>query len=165
MNNKKQQGITLVTTLIMLIVMSVTAMMASKMSLFDTYIARNHKEKVMVYQQTATDLKLLADIERLHGPMVNREFDPESGIYISPEAPASGDVVEVITDIGFDDEDYLYDCEGWSGRASSIGLGSRQCDLFDFQITRQKEGTGSFREKHHVGMGKEVPNPSKYSNL
>jgi len=59
----------------------------------------------------------------------------------------------------------LYDCKGFSGRASSIGLDSRKCDLFDFQVIRQKKGVSGANDRHHAGMGKEVPSPSKYSNL
>ena len=165
MNKKNQQGITLVTSLIFLVVMSAVAMMASKVSIVDTNIAKNNKEKILIYQATANDLRLLADIERLHEPMVDRKFSASTGAYLSPKNTLKPETTEIITDIGFDDDSKLYDCEGWSGRASSIGLSGRKCDLFDFQVTRQQKNMSGLKERHNVGMGKEVPTPSKYSNL
>lgn len=164
-NLHKQRGITLVTSLIFLVIMSVVAMMASKLSIMDTHLARNNKEKVLIYQETANDLRLLADIEKLHGPMVEKKFDSKDGTYLPPKEILKPDTTEVITDIGFDKDNNLYDCEGWSGRASSIGLGARKCDLYDFQVTRQQKNMSGLKERHNIGMGKEVPSPSKYSNL
>ena len=132
-NLRRQRGITLVTSLIFLVIMSVVAMMASKLSIMDTHLARNNKERVLIYQETANDLRLLADVERLHGPMTERKFSATTGIYLPPKEALKPSTTEAITDIGFDQDSNLYDCEGWSGRASSIGLGARKCDLFDFQ--------------------------------
>ncbi len=162
---QRQRGMTLVTSLIFLVVMSIAGMMASKLSIIDTLIAKNNKEKILIYQETANDLKLLATIEKLHTPMVEKKFDDTTGIFVSPANAAKPQTTELITDIGFDEDNNLYDCEGWAGRASSIGLGARKCDLFDFQISRQQKSMNGLKDKHHVGMGKEVPTASKYSNL
>ena len=84
----RQQGMTLVTSLIFLVVMSIAGMMASKLSIVDTLIAKNNKEKILIYQETANDLKLLATIEKLHTPMVEKKFDDSTGIYVSPRNTA-----------------------------------------------------------------------------
>lgn len=161
----QQSGMTLLTTLIILVIMTFVSVLSSKLTLFDTLMARNNKQKVLMYQETANDLRQLAKIERLHDPMLNKKFDPKTGTYAPPKNVANDEMVEVITDIGFNEDVEIYDCEGVEGRASSIGMGARKCDLFDFQVVRHQKGKTGARDKHHVGMGKEVPAPSKYSNL
>jgi len=162
---KKQTGMTLMTTLIILMVMTIVTIVSSKLSIFDSMLARNNKVKTLVYQETANDLRLLAKIERLHDPMTKGKFEALTGAYTLPVDLSKKEAKEIITDIGAGKDSELYDCEGFSGRASSIGLGARKCDLFDFQVIRHKNGLSGANDKHHVGMGKEVPPPSKYSNL
>jgi hypothetical protein len=163
--SRKQRGMTLMTTLVILIIMTIVATMSSKLSIFDTLLAKNNKVKTLVYQETANDLRLLANIENLHDPMMNQKFEPLTGVYIPPVNAAKAETAEVITDMGMGSDNELYDCEGFAGRASSVGLGARKCDLFDFQVKRQKKGLSGAHDRHHVGKGKEVPPPSKYSNL
>ena len=162
---KKQKGMTLMTTLIILIVMTIVATMSSRLSIFDTLLARNNKVKTVVYQETANDLRLLANIENLYDPMMNKKFEPLTGVYIPPVNAAKAETAEVITDMGTGSGDELYDCEGFAGRASTVGMGARKCDLFDFQVKRHKKGLSGAHDRHHVGKGKEVPPTSKYSNL
>ena len=153
------------TTLVILLVMTVIGLTSSKLSVFDTMIARNNKVQTLVYQETSNDLKQLTKLEMLHDPMLSKKFNNITGIYTLPASDSKKETVEIITDVGFDALNELYDCEGVLGRASSIGMGARKCDLFDFQVSRQKKGHSGARDKHHAGMGKEVPAPSKYSNL
>ena len=160
-----QRGMTLMTTLVILVVMTVVATMSSKMSIFDTLLARNNKVKNLVYQETANDLRLLANIVNLHDPMMNKKFEPSTGVYVPPVSISGSETAELITDMGMGGDNELYDCEGFAGRASSVGLGARKCDLFDFQVKRQKKGLSGAHDRHHVGKGKEVPPTSKYSNL
>ena len=153
------------TTLVILVVMTVVATMSSKLSIFDTLLARNNKVKTLVYQETANDLRLLANIENLHDPMMNKKFEPLTGVYVPPKNTSKLETAEVITDIGTGGSEELYDCEGFAGRASTVGMGARKCDLFDFQVKRQKKGLSGAHDRHHIGKGKEVPPTSKYSNL
>jgi hypothetical protein len=160
-----QRGMTLMTTLVILVVMTVVATMSSKLSIFDTLLARNNKVKTLVYQETANDLRLLANIENLHDPMMNKKFEPLTGVYVPPKNTSKLETAEVITDMGTGGSEELYDCEGFAGRASTVGMGARKCDLFDFQVKRQKKGLSGAHDRHHIGKGKEVPPTSKYSNL
>ena len=162
---RKQHGATLMTTLIFLILMTLLAIFSMESTLLDSLLARNNKERILIYQDTANDLKLLATVQVLHDPMLNNKFDQQNGTYNSPVTQDKNGSSQVITDIGFDEDNPLYDCEGYNGRASAIGLGSRKCDLFDFSVDMRLGNRGGVTEKHHVGKGKEVPSPSKYSNL
>jgi hypothetical protein len=161
----KQRGMTLMTTLVILLIMTTVGLTSSKLSVYDTMIARNNKVQTLVYQETANDLRELTSLEMLHDPMLSKKFNNLTGIYTVPISDSKKETVEIINAVGFDALNELYDCEGVQGRASSIGMGARKCDLFDFQVTRQKKGQSGAKDKHHAGMGKEVPPPSKYSNL
>ena len=160
---KRQQGATLITALMMLLVMTIIGISAVKMSSINILIAGNDQQKLMLMQETETALNNLATPGKLIDPLINEEingvvaqFDPETHEYPVPE-PFKDNMAEIITDM-----DKLYGCEGFDGKAVSIGSDVPPCHLYDFKVKAQKNSARVVRRR---GAGKEVPNIAKHSFL
>ena len=62
----KQRGMTLITSLTFLSILTLVVISAAKSSILDTHLARGNKEKNLIYQETANDLKQLAIMKNLY---------------------------------------------------------------------------------------------------
>ena len=162
---KTQQGATLITALMMLLVMTILGIAAIKMSSISILMAGNDQQKLMLMQNAETDLINLTTPVKLLDPLIKEtvngeiaEFDEDTGIYVVLD-PYSALATEIITDMSS-----IYDCSGFAGRAVSLGPDVPPCRLYDFQIRARSESGGA-REVRRRGAGKEVPNIGKNSYL
>ncbi len=159
----KQQGATLITALMMLLVMTIIGISAVRMSSISILIAGNDQQKLMLMQETESALNNLATPGKLIDPLINEpingvvaDFDALTKEYIVPE-PFKSKMTETITDM-----DILYGCEGFDGKAVSIGSDVPPCHLYDFKVDAKKNNATVVRRR---GAGKEVPNIAKHSFL
>ncbi len=162
-SRKRQQGATLITALMMLLVMTIIGISAVKMSSINILIAGNDQQKLMLMQETETALNNLATPGKLIDPLINEpiegggraQFDADNKYHVPK--PFKDNMAEIITDM-----DKLYGCEGFDGKAVSIGSDVPPCHLYDFKVKAQKNSARVVRRR---GAGKEVPNIAKHSFL
>lgn len=150
---KKQAGITLITSLMMLLVMTVIGLTAIKLSAVDLAVARNYQHQLTVYQAAETALRKDVNFFHLYEWMLDQSKQPG-------ETEEDGVVSETLVA----DLDREYICKGRQNQATSIGPDSPPCKLFMFTIDSHLEGTGA-KDRHFQGAGKQVPNPSRGSYL
>lgn len=148
----KQQGATLITALMMLLVMTLLGVAAIKMSILDMLIAGNDQQRMLLYQETHTSLSELAITKKLKATLTVDGFEGNTNNqeYLFAANPAKKGIRETITDM-----QERYPCER-AGVSSSIGPNAPVCDLYDFQINAKKAASG-VSEIHHRGSGKMVP--------
>jgi len=157
LNSHLQQGATLITSLMLLVVITILGISAIKMSTLNILIASNEQQQMMLFQETESDLINLSRASKLYDPLINDRFNATTGMFnLANNDPF---LIEIITDM-----DKRYSCEGIEGKAVSIGPDVSPCDLYDFQVKKRKQNSGA-RDTHHRGAGKEVPNPKKNSYL
>ena len=150
---KKQSGITLITSLVMLLVMTVLGITAIKLSTIDLIVAKNYQQQLAVYQAAESALRKDVKFYHLFEWMLDNTKHPG-------ESTDDGVVSEtLVVDL---DRDYI--CKGRQNLATSIGPDSPSCKLFMFTIDSYLEGTGA-KARHYQGAGKQVPNASKGSYL
>ena len=161
---KKQRGATLFTALVFLALMTIVGVSAAKVSMLDVLISGNNQRQMEVFQDTANDLKQLADVRNLYKPIIGKVegstthiFDPVTGIYTLRDTGSNS--IQEITD-----PEKRYDCQGFRGEAVSIGPDTPPCDLYDFRVKYKEQGT-SAKDVHNRGAGKEKPNGNKNSYL
>lgn len=161
----RQQGATLITALMMLLVMTVLGIAAIKMTSISIIIAGNDQQKLMLMQQTETNLINLATPAKLIDPLikveidgVTAEFDDTTNEYVVLD-PRSDSAQEIITYMATDD----YTCQGFGGKAITQSP-EIKCRLYDFQIRARGPYSGA-REIRRRGAGKEVPSRCKNSFL
>ncbi len=158
---KQQQGATLFTALTFLFLMTIVTVSASRISIQDTFIAKNTQQKQLLFQQTENDLTHLATPVELYSPLVGEggaSFDGLTGTYKLPEDQHKAGTEQFITDLSTN-----YECGPKFG-AVSIGPGTIYCSLYDFRVNSRAQNTG-VRDRHNRGAGKEKPNPAKHSYL
>jgi len=162
---KNQQGATLITALMMLLVMTILGISAIKMSSISILIAGNDQQKLMLMQETETTLNNLTTPGKLIDPLIHEEvngekaqFDALTKEYLVPN-PFKSNMTETITDM-----DNLYSCEGFDGKAVSIGSDVPPCHLYDFNVNAVSQSSRA-RVERSRGAGKEVPNIAKHSFL
>ena len=157
---KKQQGATLFTTLVFLVLMTLVSVSATKISIRDVMISGNEQQQSLLFQQTENQLKPMVNINQLiqaYGPTGFQPNVPNStNKYKLGSSTAYTE--KVITDLPV-----LYPCER-NGVAASIGMGAPPCDLFDFQVRSNSQTSGA-RDKHHRGAGKMIPNVKSSGSL
>ena len=159
---KQQQGATLFTALTFLFLMTIVTVSASRISIQDTFIAKNIQQKQLLFQQTENDLAQLTRVVELYAPLVGEggaSFDESTGIYKLPEDQHKAGTEQFITDLST-----RYQCGPMNGLAISIGPDTNHCDLYDFKVGSRAQNTG-VRDRHNRGAGKEKPNPAKHSYL
>ena len=163
--NYRQQGATLITALMMLLVMTILGISAVKMSSISILIAGNDQQKLMLMQETETTLNNLATPGKLIDPLIHEEidgeearFDAQTNEYKVPN-PFKSNMTETITD-----KEVLYGCEGFNGKAVSIGSDVPPCHLYDFNVKALNPSSRT-RVERSRGAGKEVPNIAKHSFL
>ena len=155
-NNKKQknkqQGATLITALMMLLVMTMLSIAAIKMSTLDMLIAGNDQQRMLLFQETQTDLSELSITNKLNSAFTQQGFvgNVNDQEYLFTMDPDEKGLRKTINDM-----QEKYPCERL-GEASSIGPNAPMCDLYDFEIEARK-ATSGVSETHHRGSGKMVP--------
>jgi len=158
---KKQEGATLLTVLVFLVIMTGLGVSASKMAIQDMLVASNDQQQVNEYIRTSNNLKILTTVVSLYQPMMGEGssgFSEDTGEYTFPSE--SDGILKKITDMK-----KRYSCGGVSGLGISIGPSVAPCDLYDFQVRSSQIGVSGARDKHNRGAGKEKPNPTKDSYL
>ena len=161
--SNKQQGATLVTSLMMLTIMTIVGVSAVKVSSTEILIAGNEQEKMKLFQTTQTDLNELSTPLELLTPLVGEvddeqnqaEFDANGEYTVSTSATKTATITDMDTE---------YKCEGVNGEAVSIGPSSPPCRLFDFRVNTKKLHS-SARATVRRGAGKEVPNDNTNNQI
>ncbi len=161
--NLKQQGATLVTSMMMLVIMTIVGVSAVKVSSIDVLVAGNEQQKMELFQTTQTDLNGLSTPLELLAPLVGEvdengtkaEFDANGKYTVSTSTQKTA----IISDMDTENP-----CEGIDGKAISWGLSTPPCRLYDFNVNTKKLNSGA-RESAHRGAGKEVPNDNTNSAL
>jgi len=151
--SRNQQGATLLTAMIFLLIITVVGVSASRIATQDILIAGNDQKRIMIYQKTSNNLRELATVPRLANPLIHGLFDEETGEYDVPANSEKPGITERIID------KRKTECNGF-GKAISLGPGGILCRLFEFDV-KAVEGHSSIRDRHFLGASKEVPNASK----
>ena len=147
---KNQSGITLITSLMMLLVMTIIGVTAIKISSVDLLVASNYQQQLSVYQEAETKIKRDVSFYRLHDWMMDDKQPP-----VSTKAKMTSNAE--VTDLERD-----YPCKGRSNLANSLGPDAPNCKLFMFAVDANIKGTGA-KENHYQGAGKQFPNQSNGS--
>lgn len=150
---KSQSGITLITSLVMLLVMTILSVTAIKLSTMDLAVAKNYQHQLTVYQAAETELRKDVNFYHLYKWMLDNRQHPG-------ESKNEGVVTETLVV----DLERNYICKGRQSQATSIGPDSPPCRLFMFTVDSHLEGTGA-KDRHFQGTGKQVPNMSRGSYL
>lgn len=156
MNNIKkysaQSGMTLVTSLMMLLVMTILGVTAIRLSSVDLLIANNYQQQLSVYQAAKSANSANSNLYNLYHWITDKEnpSDIEEG----------GTVATTLVQ----DLEMQYICRGRGGLANSIGPNATPCKLYMFSVDSRIKGTGA-KDTHYQGAGKEVPNTSSSSTL
>ena len=150
-NKNKQTGITLITSLMMLLVLTILGVTAIKISSVDLLIADNYQKKLQVYQAAESKIQKDVDFYWLYKWVSSAENVPLD------EAKGMVTTSEVI------DIEEEYQCTP-NGLATSLGPDSTPCRIYMFQVKASMAASGA-KEAHYQGAGKLVPNLSKGSFL
>lgn len=150
-NKNKQAGITLVTSLMMLLVLTILGVTAIKISSVDLLIANNYQKKLQVYQAAESKIQKDVDFYWLY-----------KWILTDANAPTDNDN-DVVTKSEIIDIDKEYQCTP-NDLATSLGPDSTPCRVFMFQVEASMKTSGA-KEAHYQGAGKLTPNLSKGSYL
>lgn len=150
LNKKNQLGLTLITSLIMLLMMTLIGVTAVKLSSIDLLVAHNYQQQLEVYQEAETKIRRDVSFYRLHEWMINNQHPPVS----------EKDNIETKAEVM--DLNRQYPCKGTGNLANSLGPDAPACRLFMFSIDANMKGAGA-REHHYQGAGKQFPNQSKGS--
>lgn len=158
----KQKGATLITTLTFLALMTIVSVSATKISILDILASSNELQKSILFQQAENGLKKITTVSKLYKPLTKKDgasFSASTGIYHLPDNLLGSDTKLQITD-----KNKRYECNGFNGKAISLGPSVPRCDLYDFGAKVKKLNSGA-SDRHNRGAGKEKPNPLKNSYL
>ena len=150
-NKNKQAGITLITSLMMLLVMTIIGVTAIKISSMDLLIADNYQKKLQVYQAAESKIQKDADFYSLYTWMTTQQNAPTD---------KKNDITTTSEIVDLQDQ---YQCTP-NNLATSLGPDSTPCNIYMFQIEASMSGSGA-KDFHYQGAGKLVPNVSKGSFL
>ena len=151
---RKQSGVTLITTLILLVVMTVFGVSAIKLSLINALIAGNDQQEMLLSQEAQTQLNDFARIINLSNTYSATGFQSRGSNvdkYIFDQTNIDG----IKTDKTITNMNYNYTCKR-RGLASSLGSDAPNCDLFDFFV-ELKSSHSSAKKSRHEGAGKMLP--------
>ncbi len=141
----KQQGATLITSLMMLVVMTIVGVSATKISSSNILVAGNDQQKMRLFQKSQSELlELTTPLKLLPALNTPTLFVNDEYVIIQE----SGSLKTELITKGKD-----YSCNGINGRALTENT---PCILFDFRIT-SRSPLGGAKEESHRGAGKEVP--------
>jgi len=147
---KNQSGITLITSLVMLLAMTIIGVTAVKISSVDLLVAGNYQQQLSVYQEAETKIRRDVSFYRLHDWIMEEKQPP-----VTSKAAMTSNAE--VTDLESE-----YPCKGRSNLANSLGPDAPACKLFMFSIDANIKGTGA-KENHYKGAGKQFPNRSNGS--
>lgn len=150
-SKKNQSGITLITSLMMLLVMTILGVTAVKISSVDLLVAHNYQQQLSVYQEAETKIRKEVSFYRLHNWMMEDQQPPDT---TKNTLVSKAEVADLKRE---------YPCKGRSSLANSLGPNSPQCKLFLFSIDADMKGSGA-KEKHFQGAGKQFPSLSNGSS-
>lgn len=150
-NKNKQSGITLITSLMMLLVMTIIGVTAIKISSIDLLIANNYQKKLQVYQAAESKIQKDVDFYWLYTWITT---DANAPVDHATDIVAKSEVVDI---------DKEYQCTP-NNLATSLGPDSTPCRIFMFKIEASMKTNGA-KEAHYQGAGKLTPNISKGSYL
>ncbi len=163
--SKKQSGATLFTSLIFLTLMTIVTVSATKISMVDILVAGNDQQQMEIFHQAENELIMFVKTSKLYTPLQreqsgqlfgNTKTDDKKFVFNT----SPSETTETITDL-----EELYSCLR-EGIGSSIGPGTPNCKLYDFQIRKTSNTNNSIKDELHRGAGKMIPNPkSKGSYL
>jgi hypothetical protein len=162
LSRQKQEGATLISVMVFLILMTTVTVSSSKIALMDIMVASNDHKQMRNYQRTANELTELTSVSTLYEPLVERTFDSATGVF--DISGTRHGVTETITDISKGNDDLYYFCQGFDGKAITIGPSAPRCYIYEFDAKSALKNTG-VRDRHVRGAGKEKPNASKSSYL
>lgn len=149
-NIKRQSGITLITSLMMLLAMTIIGITAMKISSIDLLVANNYQEQLVVYQEAKTKTRREVSFYRLHD------------FVMSDKQPPNTTKDAMVTKVEVTNLNSEYPCKGKNYLANSLGPGAPACKLFMFAVDADMKGSGA-KEKHYQGSGKQYPNESNGS--
>jgi len=155
---KHQQGATMITTLVFLLLMTIVTVSASKISILDMLVSSNNLRQMEVFQQTENDLKLLTTPIKFFDAFSANEH----GVSWMHNIPATTEKPN--TDEKIASRNLKYICGGFNGLAVSMGPSESPCYLYDFEVESSIPNSG-VRDKHLRGAGKEFPDGSRNSTL
>lgn len=149
-SSNRQSGVTLITSLMLLLVMTITGVTAVKLSTIDLLIAHNYQQQLSVFQEAETKIRREASFDRLYNWMMEDKQPPDTskGVTVSKAAVAG--------------LDRSYPCKGRGHLANSLGPDAPVCKVFLFSIDARMKGTGA-KESLYQGAGKQFPNQSSGS--
>ena len=159
---QKQAGATLITSMLLLVIMTVVGVSATKVSSISVLIAGNDQQKMMLSQVSQSKLDKFATTESLEATLTASGFKPSTGqtdTYIFDQSTSGG----IIVDKKIQDKNFNYACKR-NGVASNVGSDAPKCDLYDYSI-KLKNGYSSARDERHQGSGKMVPNSTDDADL
>jgi hypothetical protein len=149
-SKKRQSGITLITSLMMLLAMTLIGVTAVRISSVDLLVAHNYQQQLSVYQEAETKIRREVSFYRLHDWMMADKQPPET---LKDKMTSTAAVSDL---------DRSYPCKGRSSLANSLGPDAPACKVFLFTIDSDMKGTGA-KESHYQGAGKQFPNQSNGS--
>ena len=156
-SKSRQQGATLLTVMIFLVLMTIVTISASQISIMDILISGNDQQRVVAYQTAENNMTEFATTSSWYKAFASGGFDNDKQQYKTSDS--TNELSRIITDLL-----ETYPCER-QGSGSSLGGGTPPCKLYDFKILLNQKNTGA-RENHRRGAGKMIPNPgSKFSIL
>ena len=153
-SKNKQEGVTLITSMLLLVIMTIVGVSATKVSSMDVLIAGHDQQQMLLAQNLNSKLHLFASVETLEKTLTTTGFTPSAGEtnkYVFSQASNDGYKVDKeVTDLG-----YKYTCKR-NGEASDIGPDAPNCDLYDFHIGLKRISSNA-KDTRHQGSGKMVP--------
>ena len=153
---KRQQGATLVTAMVFLVLMTIVGVSASRNSAQDALIASNDQQRVEVRMSSAAVLRKKTTA---YNVISNMPKDTNSPVTLEDDS-----INGVTVGVSINRPDvYSYNCAGVDDRANSLGP-DINCIIFDVVVKGYKEGSGA-RNELVQGVGKEHPNVSDSSYL
>lgn len=152
--SSKQQGATLFTALVFLVLMTIVSVSAAKISMLDVLISGNNQQEMVLFQKTDRDLNEHSKPAKLITLLIEDEGTTNN--YRSAwDYDYAADVNNPHTDARIGNRVIKYSCGAIGGLATSQGS-DNSCRLFDFDIKNGKENS-SAQERHVRGAGKEYP--------
>ena len=162
-NLARQKGATLITALSFLSLMTIVGVTATKVSILDVLASSNDQQQSLLFQRAENSLTEVTSVLKLYKPLVKKDgasFSETTGEYLLPSASDHG----FINQQKITDEKIRYECNGFNGKAISLGPSVPRCDLNDFEAKVSKQHTAA-KDRHNRGAGKEKPNLLKNSYL
>lgn len=151
---KKQTGVTLVTSLMFLLVMTITGVSVVKVSSMNVLIAGSEQRDMMIRQNVQSELNKFATVESLAEAYTATGFMANEGDDKYRFDAASVDNLHLNKVIK--DNKFKYTCKR-DGTASGIGADAPLCRVYDYFL-EARESNSSAADGSHRGAGKMLPN-------